>query len=128
MQFFYLFTIQRLDNGEEGRNYEFEIRDLRIENKSPKSGWKRFSDDLMNTGIINLKDESEFPDIQTPHDAYFMIVEIGTPKKYRIYNYPELAMNNKILEGPGKLDEALKLIEKEFNYKRPCQQEGEIDD
>ncbi len=100
----------------------FEIRNLNTENRSPKSGWESFSKNLMETDIIDLPDHSKFsPKYNLPNDAYRILVEVGMLKKYRLYEYPELGLNSNIADGPGKLHQALKLIEREFNYKRPCQ-------
>jgi hypothetical protein len=102
--------------------FNFEIRNLNSESKTPKSGWESFSENLIKTGIIDLPDHIKFsPKYNLPNDADRVLVEIGTSKTYRLYEYPELGLNNDIAEGPGKLHQALKLIEKEFNYKRPCQ-------
>lgn len=100
----------------------FEIRNLNTDNRSPKSGWDSFFENLMKIDIIDLPDHSKFfPKYNLPNDAYRVLVEVGMLKKYRLYEYPELGLNSNIAEGPGKLHQALKLIEREFNYKRPCQ-------
>ena len=103
-------------------NLNFEIQNLETESRSPKSGWESFSENLMKTDIINLPDAMKFfPKYNFPTDANRVLVEIGMLKKYRLYEYPELGLNSDIAEGPGKLHQALELIEREFNYKRPCQ-------
>jgi hypothetical protein len=99
-----------------------EIQNLHIENRSPKSGWKIFYDTLIRTGIIDLPDASKFdPKYNHPNDGDGVMVEIAGPKKYRLYTYPSLGLNVNIKDGPWKLNEALKLIEREFNYTRPCE-------
>jgi hypothetical protein len=101
---------------------DVEIRNLKKESKSPKSGWGNFSENLMKTDITKLPDHSKFsPKYNLPNHANRVLVEIGTSRDYRLYVYPELGMNSEIAEGPGKLHRALKLIEREFNYSRPCQ-------
>jgi hypothetical protein len=76
----------------------------------------------MKTGILDLPDHIKFvPNYNLPTDADRVLVEIGMKRKYRLYLYPELGLNSNIAEGPGKLHRALKLIEREFNFKRPCQ-------
>lgn len=101
---------------------DVELYDFSSESKSPKSGWVRFSENLMKTGIIDLPDHMKFsPKYNIPNDANRVLVEIGLLRKYRLYEYPELGLNSNIAEGPEKLQQALKLIESEFNYKRPCQ-------
>lgn len=100
----------------------FRIRDVRVESKSPKSGWKNFSDSLEKTEINNLPDYSKlYPKYNLPTDADGVLVEIASPKIFRLYSYPELGLNKTITEGPAKLEKALSLIEREFDYKRPCQ-------
>jgi hypothetical protein len=123
---FYSFTMKVIYT-EDGKGIDLEIQDLITENKSPKSGWINFSSQLVNTGMINLLDCFNFPDYNMPTDARSIFVEIGRRGRYRLFHYAELEMNLKIKEGPAKLDDALKLIEKEFNYKRPCQYSGEFE-
>ncbi len=101
---------------------DFEIQKLNIKSRFPKSGWKSFYEDLIETGVIDLPDHMKFyPEYNLPTDGDRVLVEISTLKKYRLYEYPELVLNSNIAEGPGKLLQALKLIETEFTYKRPCQ-------
>lgn len=113
---FYSFKIYKKEK------FDFDIRDFKTVIKLPESGWESFSENLLKTGIIDLPDHIKFsPRYNLPNDAYRVSVEIGMLKKYRRYEYPELGLNSNISEGPGKLNQALKLIEREFNYKRPCQ-------
>ncbi len=99
-----------------------ELRDLIKDRRSPKSGWNIFSTSLFKTDITNLQDSiSLVEEYLHPTDADDVLVEVGRKKQFRLYLYPELGMNSHIVEGPGKLHKALKLIETEFNYKRPCQ-------
>lgn len=60
---------------------------------------------------------------QLPTDADDVTVEVGTTNRYLVYSYPEIFANRGIKEGPEKLYLALQLIEKEFNFKMPCQNE-----
>ena len=103
-------------------NLSFKIENLRVQTRSPKSGWDIFTSDLIKSNILELPDHSKYlPKYNIPSDADRVKVEISTLNKYRLYVYPELGLNSNISDGPGKLNQALKLIEKEFNYKRPCQ-------
>lgn len=113
---FYFFTAHY------DEDFNLSIQNLETERKSPKSGWKNFSDNLLNTGLIDLPDFTKFlSKYNYPTHADETLVEIGTPKKYRLYVYPELGLNNKIAGGPANLHEALQLIEREFDFRRPCQ-------
>lgn len=106
---------------------DLDIRNLTTESKTPKSGWENFSENLRKTGIIELPDHMNFfPKYSLPNDANKVLVEVGMLKKYRLYEYPELGLNSNISKGPGKLHQALNLIEREFNYKRPCQDSTDI--
>lgn len=113
---FYSFTLHF------DQDYNVDVRSLKTENKSPKSGWKNFSDSLLETGLTDLPDFMKFyPKYNYPTDANRTLVEVGTPRKYRLYEYPELGLNHNIPDGPGKLHQALQLIEREFDFRRPCQ-------
>jgi len=106
-------------------DYNVDVRNLETQNKSPKSGWEYFSANLLKTGLTELPD---FTKIDSgyfyPTDASRTYVEIGTQRKYRLYEYPELGLNRNIPEGPAKLNQALQLIESEFDFKRPCQNDS----
>lgn len=104
--------------------------DIHAENRSPKSGWEFFSANLIETGIMDLPDQTKLAErnkIFQPTDANGVSVEIGMQEKFRVYGYSELGFNSHIKEGPWKLHQALKLIEEEFNYKRPCQDSAHIE-
>jgi hypothetical protein len=100
---------------------DFVASQVSGELRSPTNGWKLFYDSLIKTGIVELRDQDEFDSGQyaAPHDGGIVLVEIATKKKYRIYEYSSIGMNSKH-KGPAILHEALKLIEREFLYKRPC--------
>ena len=103
-------------------SYNLEIKNVNAEKRLPKSGWEIFLENLLRTNLIELPDYSRFyPKYNYPTDAYRVLVEIATITKFRLYEYPELGLNLSIANGPAKLHEALVLIEKEFDYKRPCQ-------
>jgi hypothetical protein len=115
---FYYYKLYKNEDG------SFKFLKSRAENRVPKSGWEVFTKDLLVTGIENLPDyEKMYPKYNPPTDASAVTVEIGNNKEYRLYQYPELGMNKEIKEGPAKLEQALLLIEREFGYKRPCQNE-----
>jgi len=105
-----------------------KAKDIHAENRSPKSGWNIFCKNLIQTGIIDLPDETKFDKGKffRPFDGNGVTVEIGMRHKFRVYGYPELGFNSHIKEGPWKLHRALKLIESEFGYKRPCQDSAHI--
>jgi hypothetical protein len=100
----------------------FRLSNVTSFNKTPASGWNIFINDLMKTGLMELPDFTIYmPKYNLPNDANKVLVETATKKRYRLYEYPELRLNYDNIEGAKKLDSALCLIEKEFNFTRPCQ-------
>jgi hypothetical protein len=117
---FYSFNI------EYGENQNFEIRNINSVVKMPKSGWGTFSDSLLRSGITNLPDYTEYGENYfIPTDGNSVWVEIGSLKEYTLYSYPTLGGNTDIKGGPAVLHNTLKLIEKEFDFKRPCEESNQ---
>ena len=84
---------------------------------SPKSDWNIFTGKLFSLNILDLPDDSELPDYDIPTDASFVIVEIATKERYKIYSYSEPYMH---LEFPqaANMENIMKLIEEELGVKR----------
>lgn len=119
--YFYKMHWDKTAGFEGNEEVKFELRDIKIEERVPQSGWKRFSDQFIELGVENLPDYRElYPKYNYSTDADGVTIEIGTPKKFKIYGYPALDLNKTIKGGPAQLEKALLLIEKEFDYKRPC--------
>src|SRR5690348_17280892 len=73
-----------------------KAEDLKFENRLPRSGWEKFSADLISTGIIDLQDQTKLKakhEYFEPTDADEVRIEIGLPGKYRLYEYSELGYN-----------------------------------
>lgn len=114
-----IFNYYTLSGNEDG---SVKLLNHEVEDKQPKSGWESFITRLMATRVEQLPDYLEFGRKYIyPTDSDAVTVEIATSAIYRLYQYPALRSNTDIKEGPGKLEEALLLIEKEFNYKRGCE-------
>ncbi len=91
----------------------------RTESKNPVSGWKIFIDSFLATGIESLPDYHELlPNYYLPMDSYAITVEIGTPNKYRVYQYAALEFNKEVRTA-AMLMKALYLIMKEFDQPIP---------
>jgi hypothetical protein len=103
-------------------NGEVKSVQFRKDHRIPKSGWDKFSDSLLKTGITELPDYETFKSgySHPGSDADGVAVEIATRATYRLYQYPELLSNIRLKDGPGKLEEALLLIEREFGFQRVC--------
>jgi len=109
---FYYFKVHNDSKG------ELKSVDKRVERKNPKSGWKIFIDSLMATDIEKLPDHALIPGYRLVTDPLTITVEIATPKLYRFYQYPALQANVDKFPDAGKLEKALQLIEKEFDFRR----------
>jgi hypothetical protein len=123
---FYSFT-KAYSNAESGGNMDYNIAHLKVENKLPQAGWKDFTRHLFQTGVLQLKDYTHYANYFDGTDANWVTVEIATARMYRFFSYPNLGYNTGIKEGPGQFHQALKLIEKEFNYTRPCEDSTSVD-
>ncbi len=85
---------------------------------SPKSDWNIFMNKLFSLNLLELPDDSELPDYKSlVNDAAFVIVEVATKERYKIYSYGEISDH---LEFPQvvKMENIMKLIEEEFGIKR----------
>ena len=87
---------------------------------SPKSGWDFFINKIEVLGIIKLPDPSEIPGYysrELPETAGFVVVEIGTTKKYRIYSYDTPLLLQKIKETKN-MEDIMIFIQDEFGIRR----------
>lgn len=109
------FTIKRHISDDTGDTLVDVIRDIIIPN--PKSGWDTFTKKLFELNITTLPNSSDIFNYDPPMDGDFIVVEIATREKYRIYNYLSPGYNSKIKEAKN-IEDIMKLIEDEFGEKR----------
>jgi hypothetical protein len=83
----------------------------------PKSNWNVFTDKLFSLDILNLPDQSDLYNYNVDADGNFVVVEIATKKKYRIYSYSVPYVHLEFPEAV-KMENIMKLIEEEFGIKR----------
>lgn len=86
--------------------------------KKPKSSWEIFINNFLAIGILDLPDYKEIPNYYQGADGDAIIVEIGTQNKYRIFSYQEPNLKKAQFLQAMKMEEALELIENEFNFFR----------
>lgn len=83
---------------------------------TPREGWDKFMNKLIDKGVLDLKDESEIPGYVTENEFLYIAVEIGAKKYYRYYSLPNARdQASKIKEDRAML-EILNLIENEFRH------------
>ena len=98
-------------------DYKTEVTNINTTKVFPKSPWNIFIGKLFSLDILDMPDDSELSDYHSSTDASFVIVEIATKERYKIYSYSEPYMH---LEFPSatKMENILKLIEEELGVKR----------
>ena len=100
-------------------NDTIQIVNIKSNPVFPKSGWESFTSKLFSINILNLPDDSEIKDynLNSATDASFVIVEIATKNKYKIYSYTEPFVH---LEFPEAklMENIMNLIEQELGMKR----------
>ena len=87
---------------------------------SPKSGWDFFINKIWALGIINLPDASEIPGYYNNNlseTAGFVVVEIATIAKYRVYKYNTPLLLPKIKETKN-MEDIMIFIQDEFGIRR----------
>ena len=94
-----------------------EVANVKTIEVFPVSTWDIFIGKLFSLHILDLPDDSELTDYHSSTDANFVIVEIATKGRYKIYSYSEPYMH---LEFPQatNVENIMKLIEEEFGVKR----------
>jgi hypothetical protein len=100
------------------KNGELKYIDKSVQTKIPKSGWQLFIDSLFATGIDTLHDYHQIPDYFGAMDANTITIEIAKPKLYRFYQYSDFDANKRRFTDPAKLEKAITLIKREFDFKR----------
>jgi hypothetical protein len=85
---------------------------------SPKLGWKQFIQELYKLSIPTLPDKYSIKNYPEYTDGSSIIVEVATKRYYRIYSYKEPMMVQEQVQDAGKIEQALMLIEDQFEYKR----------
>ncbi len=83
----------------------------------PKSNWNVFTDKLFSFDILNLPDDSELYNYNVDADGNFVVVEIASKNKYRIYSYSVPYVHLEFPEAV-KMENIMKLIEEEFGVLR----------
>jgi hypothetical protein len=85
--------------------------------KDPRSGWKKFIDQLFNLQILSLPDYHDIPGYSQymPTDAEGVTVEVATKKVYRFYHlFEPMYMKDKFWQS-RKMDSILHLIDEQFS-------------
>ncbi len=84
----------------------------------PKSGWNKFSKEILNSGILSMKGYDKVANYITDTENDVVKVEIATNEIYRLYEYPNLHENKGQFAEAIKMDSILLLVENEFPFKR----------
>jgi hypothetical protein len=82
--------------------------------KTPRTGWKFFTDSLFKLDILNLPDDSKIPNYNISSDSDLLTVEIAKGNSYRFYSYADIETLSKSIEEARKMEQILKLIQDEF--------------
>lgn len=88
-------------------------------NVSPGSGWKSFIKKLSELKIFTLPDSENVPGMNWGGgDLPVYSIEIATKKLYRFYTYTLPSSYEKNIPEAKNMEAILKLLEKEFRFKR----------
>jgi len=82
-----------------------------------KINWKNFVDSITSLNILTLKASYLIPGYVSANDGNFVIVEIATTNKYRIYTYTDINYNAKAFWQAKNMTEIIKLIESQLGIK-----------
>lgn len=92
-----------------------EIEGKKIRKISPKNGWDKFTNQLLQLDIINLPDmKNILAKNETFDDATTYTVEIASQNKYRVYAYEMPSEYQQRYREAKQFTLILKLIENEF--------------
>ena len=80
----------------------------------PKSGWIHFLSEILDKGIMDLRDESEIPGYRDATDLDVITVEIAAPKYYRYYELPGAYFQAKYVKDAKAMVDILELVKIEF--------------
>lgn len=81
---------------------------------TPKSGWEKFLNKLIDKGILDLRDASNIPGYFNAMDLPIVDVEIATKNYYRYYHLPDARDQSSIVSDAKSIVEILDLIKDEF--------------
>jgi len=100
-------------------NNDLKVDNFKSSKISPKSGWDFFINKILSLNIMTLPDASEIPGYYDgmPTDAEFVVVEIATTTKYRIYDYTSPMLFPEIKEAKA-MEDIMLFLEEEFGIKR----------
>lgn len=87
--------------------------------RTPKSGWDHFTRKLFDLEITDLPDAGKLPGYIDATDGGSIIIEVATSKLYRIYAYQLPSVNQEKFIQAKKMVDILRLIEEEFDFRRP---------
>ncbi len=93
------------------------IKKMDNEKKVPKSGWASFIKNILALGITNLPVDIDDPDYTPSTDGDFVVVEIATAYKYRVYSYSS-PMEFPSIKETKNIEDIMELIEEEFGIER----------
>lgn len=82
--------------------------------RTPKTGWKKFLNKLIDKGILDLKDYSKIPGYFNGNDLPFVKVEIATKNYYRHYSMTGVNKQPTYITDAKSMTEILDLIRNEF--------------
>ena len=85
---------------------------------NPVSGWNDFTNEISTLGITSLPDKSHIESYPDFADGDDIIIEVATKKYYRIYSYKEPNKVQFKIQEAKQIEQILKLIEREFDFKR----------
>lgn len=84
----------------------------------PKSGWDTFINKLFNLQILTMKIDPRLSDSDVMGSGSGFVFQVATKNRYRYYFYYPIGINKDEFWQARKLDSALELIEKEFDFPR----------
>lgn len=87
-----------------------------IQQKTPKSGWKKFINKLFDLGILSLPDEHDLPNYSPAGaDGFDVFVQVATKKVYRAYWYtnPDFRLDKH--KEMRSISTIVKLLDEEFD-------------
>jgi hypothetical protein len=101
----------------------FKIINVDSKELVPNSNWNLFIAKLFNTGILELPDQESLSlkNFEMPTDSDGITIELATKNYYRLYRYHSVGLNLD-KEEAAKLLLALRLLEQELRFERPCEE------
>lgn len=84
----------------------------------PVSGWSAFTKELFNLQVANLPDIDKLILNKPTLETDGVVVEVATKTTYRFYHYLKPSLLQNEFPEAEKMEQILKLLEKELNFKR----------